>query len=280
LVLLGSVLPWAYIPDWQYFPGDAGYRQLVQIRDHYGYGNGHVIILIDQRYFEQALTWASAVTGAQVYPGNLLSLLRGDPYRRDLHRWFPPDMNGITEILLPSSLYSPDSLETGLLASAVVPGVPIYRVAASFNASSFLTSVGLPMSNSFWTNWTMKTATLGYTFSSANSQVNWTLRAQSPSAASRSLSYIRPVPNRSAESLYFLLSGSVNGAEGALEVEYQSGKATRYALDRVFPDPILIRLRLATGEVATQVKVTFWIAPGKASDQSWIRVGYMGLVTP
>ena len=278
LILVGSVLPWAYIPGWQYFPGDAGYRQLVQIRDHYGFGNGRVIILIDQRYFENALTWTEAVTGAQVHPGNLLSLLRGDPYRRDLHRWFPPDMSGVTEILLPSSLYSPDPLEAGLLASPLVPGVPYYRVAAGFNASSFLTSAALPLSNSFWTNWTLKAASLDSTFLTANSQVNWTLRAQTPSAAFRSLTYVRPMPNRSAESFYFLLSGSLNGAEGSIEVDYLSGKVATYAFDRVFPSPILIRMRLSPDEVATQLKVTFWVSPGKASDTSWLLVSYMGLV--
>ena len=257
---------------------DAGYRQLVQIRDHYGFGNGRVIILIDQRYFENALTWTEAVTGAQVHPGNLLSLLRGDPYRRDLHRWFPPDMNGVTEILLPSSLYSPDPLEAGLLASPLVPGVPYYRVAAGINASSFLTSAALPLSNSFWTNWTLKAASLDSTFLTANSQVNWTLRAQTPSAAFRSLTYVRPMPNRSAESFYFLLSGSLNGAEGSIEVDYLSGKVATYPFDRVFPSPILIRMRLSPDEVATQLKVTFWVSPGKASDTSWLLVSYMGLV--
>jgi len=278
LLLLGSVLPWAYIPDWQYFPGDASYRQSVQIRDHYGYGNERVIILIDQRYYEKALTWTAAVTGAQVYPGNLLSLLRDDPYRLDLHRWSAPDLNGVTEILLPSSLYSPDPLEEGLLASPVVAGVPYYSVAAGFNASSFLASAALPLSNSFWTNWTLKSASLDSTFSTANSQLNWTLRAQTPGAVSRSLTYARPVPNRSAESFYFLLSGSLSGAEGTIEVDYLSGKAATYALDRVFPSPILIRMRLSADEVATQVKVTLWVSAGKASDASWVHIGYMGLV--
>jgi hypothetical protein len=280
LVLLGSVLPWAYIPDWQYFPGDAGYRQLVEIRDHYGYGNARLIILIDQRYYERALTWASAVTGAQVYPGNLLSLLRGDPYRRDLHRWFPPDMGGVTEILLPSSLYSPDSMEMGLLASANAPGVPYYRVAMAFNASSFLTAAALPLSNSFWTNWTLQTASLGSMLSTTSSQINWTVPSQTSSMAFRSVSYIRPLPNRSAESLYVVLSGSLTGTEGALEVDYQSGRAVTYTFDRIFSDPLLIRMRLSTSEIPTQIKVTFWVASGKAIDTSWLRVGYMGLLSP
>ncbi len=280
LMLLGSVLPWAYIPGWQYFPGDAAYRQLVQIRDQHGFGNRSVLVLIDQRYYENALLWSSAVTGARAYPGNLLSLLRGDPYQRDLHRWLPPDMNGVTEILLPSTLYSPDSMETGLLASGNVPGVLYHRVAVGFNASAFLIAAALPLSNSFWTNWTLETARLDHTFSTASSQVNWTLRAQTSSPVSRSLSYIRPLPNRSAESLYILLSGSMNGAEGAIEVDYQSGNATSYAFDRIFPDSLLIRMRLSAGEIPTQAKVTFWVSPGKVSGESWVQVGYMGLVTP
>ena len=281
LVLLGSVLPWAYVPDWQYFPGDAGYKQLVQIRDAYGYGNGQVIVLIDQRYFENALTWTSAVTGAQVYPGNLLSLLRGDPFRRDLHRWFPPDMNGVTEILLPASLYNPDSMEKGLLSvGTAAPGVPYYRVTAGFNASSYLLSAGLAESNSFWTNWTLQTSSLSQIFSTANSHLNWTLPGQSPSPASRSVSYIRLLSNRTAESLYFLVSGSLNGVEGSINLDYQSGNSASYALDRILPGPLLIRMRLSGGEVPKELRVTFSLPESRASQDSWTQISYLGLVTP
>jgi hypothetical protein len=281
LVLLGSVLPWAYVPDWQYFPGDAGYKQLVQIRDAYGYGNGQVIVLIDQRYFENALTWTSAVTGAQVYPGNLLSLLRGDPFRRDLHRWFPPDMNGVTEILLPASLYNPDSMEKGLLSvGTAAPGVPYYRVTAGFNASSYLLSAGLAESNSFWTSWTLQTSSLSQTFSTANSRLNWTLPGQSPSPTPRSVSYVRPLSNRTAESLYFLVSGSLNGVEGSINLDYQSGNSASYALDRILPGPLLIRMRLSGGEVPKQLRVTFALPESRASQDSWTQISYLGLVTP
>ena len=280
LVLLGSILPWAYIPSWQYFPGDAGYRQLVQIRDHYGYGNGKVVVLIDQRYYETALTWSAAVTGTQVYPGNLLSLLRGDPYKQDLHRWTRPDMNGVTAILLPSTLYAPDAMETGILTPGDVAGVPYYQIASGFNASSFLAAAGLPLSNSFWTNWWWDTSTLDHTFSTANSQLNWTLRAQSPSPESRSVSYVRTLPNRSEGSLYVLVSGSLNGAQGSIEIDYQSGNATSYAFDRILPNSLLVRMRLPAGEIPSQVKVTFWVPPNMTSSTSWLHVGYMGLASP
>ena len=280
LVLLGSVLPWAVIPEWQYFPGDAAYRQLVEIRDQYGFGNRSLLILIDQRYFADALLWTSAVTGAQVYPGNLLSLLRGDSYWRDIHRWVRPDLSGVTEVLLPSTLYAPDSMEMGLLTSGVVPGVPYYRVAGGFNASAFLTAAALPLSNSFWTNWTLNTSGLGHTFSSANSRLNWTLPAQSSSAEFRSVSYVRALPNRTAESLYLLVSGSLTGAQGSIEVDFQSGNATSYAFDRILPDPLLIRIRLPAGEIPSQAKVTFWVSPGTESDDGWVQFAYMGLVSP
>ena len=280
LILLGSVLPWAYIPDWQYFPGDAGYRQLIQVRDHYGYGNRSVMVLIDQRYYERALTWAAAVTGTQVYPGNLLSLLRGDPYRLDLHRWAHPDMSGVTEILLPSTLYSPDSMEAGLLSPGDVSGVPYYRVETGFNASSFLLAAKLSQSNSFWTNWWCDTSTLDHTFSTANSQLNWTLRAQSKSTEARSVSYVRTLPNRSAESLYFLVSGSLNGAQASVEVDYRSGNTTGYAFNWILPDPLLVRMPFSIGEVPSQVKVTFWVSPGTTSDTGWLDVRYMGFVSP
>jgi hypothetical protein len=280
LVLVGSIIPWTYIPEWRYFPGDAAYRQLVQIRGYHSFGNGSILILIDQRYRDDALFWASAVTGSQVYPGSLLSLLRGDPYKRDLHRWFPPDMRGVTEVLLPSTLYSPDSLETQLLVPENVPGVPRYRVAPTFNSSSFLKSAALALSNSFWMNWTLETASLGSTLSTAGSQVNWTLEAQTSSAAPHSVSYIRAFPNRYAESLYIFLSGSMNGLEGAIEVDYRSGNAAVYSFDQIFPGPMLIRMRLGAGEIPAQAKVTFWVPPGKSSAVSWVQLTYMGLVTP
>ena len=280
LILLGSVLPWTYIAEWQYWPGDATYRQLVQIRDHYGFGNRSILILIDQRYYESASLWTSAVTGAEVFPGNLLSLLRGDPYRRELHRWIYPDLNGVTEILVPSTLYSPDSLETSLLSTGKVSGVPSYRVAGTFNVTSFLTAAALPLSNSFWMNWTLESSTLNATLSNGSSRVNWTLRAQPSNEKTRWASYLRPLPNRTAESLYFLVSGSLNGAGGSVEVDYLSGNVTTYALDRILPDPLLIRMRLSGSEVPKLVKVTFWVAEGKASLAGWTQCSYMGLVTP
>jgi hypothetical protein len=280
LILLGSVLPWTYIAEWQYWPGDATYQQLVQIRDHYGFGNRSILILIDQRYYESGSLWTSAVTGAEVFPGNLLSLLRGDPYRRELHRWIYPDLNGVKDVLVPSTLYSPDSMETRLLSIGKVSGVPSYRIAGTFNVSSFLAAAALPLSNSFWTNWTLDSATLDTTFSNATSRVNWTLRAQSPNQATRWASYVRSLPNRTAESLYFLVSGSLNGAEGAIEVNYWSGNVTTYALDRILPGPLLIRMRLAGAEAPKLIKVTFWVSEGKASLAGWTQSSYMGLVTP
>jgi hypothetical protein len=280
LILLGSVLPWTYIAEWQYWPGDATYRQLVQIRDHYGFGNKSILILIDHRYYESGSLWTSAVTGAEVFPGNLLSLLRGDPYRREIHRWVYPDLNGVREVLVPSTLYSPDSMEARLLSIGKVSGVPSYRVAGTFNVSSFLAAAALPLSNSFWTNWTLESATLDTTLSNASSQVNWTLRAQSPNQATRWASYARPLPNRTAESLYFLVSGSLNGAEGVVEVHFWSGNVTTYALDRILPGPLLIRMRLAGAEAPKLIKVTFWVSEGKTSLAGWTQSSYMGLVTP
>jgi hypothetical protein len=280
LILLGSVLPWTYIAEWQYWPGDATYRQLVQIRDHYGFGNKSILILIDHRYYESGSLWTSAVTGAEVFPGNLLSLLRGDPYRREIHRWVYPDLNGVREVLVPSTLYSPDSMEARLLSIGKVSGVPSYRVAGTFNVSSFLAAAALPLSNSFWTNWTLESATLDTTLSNASSRVNWTLRAQSPNQATRWASYARPLPNRTAESLYFLVSGSLNGAEGVVEVHFWSGNVTTYALDRILPGPLLIRMRLAGAEAPKLIKVTFWVSEGKTSLAGWTQSSYMGLVTP
>lgn len=279
LVLAGSVIPWAYIPEWRYFPGDAAYSQLVEIRNRYGFGNQSVLVLIDHRNFEQGFLWASAVTGAQVYPGNLLSLLRDDPYPRDPHRWLSADLDGVSVILLPSTLYAPDSMESQLLSSGV-PGVPQYRVGGPFNVSSFLASAKLPLANSFWENWTGGDTALEHTFSTANSQLTWSLRAQSPTVETRSTSYVRPLLNRSAETLYILVSGSLNGAEGAIEVEYRSGSVTRYMLDRILPNPLLVRIPLPAGEIAMQAKITLWVAGGRVSSEGWIQIGFLGLLSP
>jgi hypothetical protein len=171
-------------------------------------------------------------------------------------------------------------MEARLLSIGKVSGVPSYRVAGTFNVSSFLAAAALPLSNSFWTNWTLESATLDTTLSNASSQVNWTLRAQSPNQATRWASYARPLPNRTAESLYFLVSGSLNGAEGVVEVHFWSGNVTTYALDRILPGPLLIRMRLAGAEAPKLIKVTFWVSEGKTSLAGWTQSSYMGLVTP
>ena len=76
------------------------------------------------------------------------------------------------------------------------------------------------------------------------------------------------------------MSGSLTGAQGSIEVDFQSGNATSYAFDRILPDPLLIRIRLPAGEIPSQAKVTFWVSPGTESDDGWVQFAYMGLVSP
>jgi hypothetical protein len=86
--------------------------------------------------------------------------------------------------------------------------------------------------------------------------------------------------NRTAESLYFLVSGSLNGVEGSINLDYQSGNSASYALDRILPGPLLIRMRLSGGEVPKQLRVTFSLPESRASQDSWTQISYMGLMTP
>ncbi len=279
LLLVGSVLPYTYIAEWTYWPGEAAYKELVQVRQTYGFGNRSVLILIEPRYFETGLLWASAVTGAEVYPGNLISLLRGDPYRREIHVWIRPDLTGVREVLLPSTLYLPDAYEKPLLSPGTVTSVPVYRVDRGFNVSTFFSDAQLPLATSFWADWYLSSATLGYRFFSTNAHVLWTFEPQPVAASvSRWVALARPLPSEPMGALYILASGGLGGASGEITVFYADNSTTSLALDRVSPEPTLSRIRLDPGRAPARLQIIFWVDAGRTSGAGWFAVDFMALV--
>ncbi len=276
LILIGSVIPVTYAAVWTNWLGSASYQELVAIRDAYGFGNASVVLLIEPAHYERGLYWASAITGVRTYPGYLLSLLRGDPYREDVGIWTPFPLGGVREILAPRTLYAPDSFEQRLLGPSKVPTVRSYSSATGYDPRTFTTNASLSLAASFWRGWTLHGRSFSNTFSNQSSHVMWTLEAQTPREEVRWVSYDRLLPAARAESLYLVSAGSLGGARGTVEVYYDDGTSTSFRFDGVWHDPTIARVALQPLTLE-RVRVVFWIDPGDATVAGWFEISFMAL---
>jgi hypothetical protein len=278
LMLIASVIPLTYVPMWTHWPGQRAYDELVGIRNAYGFGNASIGILIDSRNMQRGFYWAGAVTGARVYPGNLLGLLRGDPYREDRNLWTEWDTHDIREILIPTSLYMPNSFERSLLSPSKEPMVLTYRMSNGFSPSGFLANKNLPLVDSFATGWTLDGARFVHTFTASDSSLYWDLVGQGPRPERRWVSYERPLAGRAGQSLYLLSAGSLGGAHGVLEVLYSDGTTLDFPLGWIWDKENLNRVTLDSTKLLAKLKIVFWIDPDETTDPGWLKISYMAML--
>jgi hypothetical protein len=98
-------------------PSDKTLNELYWIRDHY-YGQ-NTILLMNESSFLTYGYWPIAITGAQIYRGNLLDLLTGKP---DMYFVYYSNPNNYTILLIsgenntdPNALYNPDFIERQII---------------------------------------------------------------------------------------------------------------------------------------------------------------------
>jgi hypothetical protein len=266
------------VPIYTYWPGQRGYDELVAIRNAYGFGNTSIGILIDIRNMESSFYWAGAVTGAKVYPGNLLGLLRGDPYREDRNLWREWDTHGIREVLIPVSLYTPNSFERSLLSPSKEPMVLTYRMSDGFSPSGFLANTNLLLANSFANGWTLDDAHFVHSFNASNTSLSWDFVGQAPRAERRWVSYERFLTARAGQSLYFLSAGSLGGAGGILQVLYSDGSTTDFPLGWVWEGRNLNRVALEPTKLLVKLRIVFWIDPDETTNPGWLEISYMAIL--
>jgi len=139
-------------------PSQSGLSELIWIRDHFGYDNQHIIIVVRD---PSSYLWALAYNGGLVYFGNVLYLLANqtdysllnspDPQIRSdyIGSWqrlwvygvLQRINSGTYQIILPSDLYKPDVLEMqslvavgeGLLETRIMDSVSISRLLEAWN---------------------------------------------------------------------------------------------------------------------------------------------------
>lgn len=275
VLVVASVLPWTYVGQWTYFPGETAYNQLVKIRDRYGFGNQSLIIVIEQSEFDRGYLWTRAVTGSQVYPGSFLSLLRRDPYRFESHHWVVPNLAGVEEVLFPTPLYSVDSFERGHLEETSAPGIFRYRVDANFSANDFLADPSLPLARTYWEQWYVTSSVMNHSFSASEAGLHWVFYPHSGDAGVRWISYERPLPANLTESLYAMISGALVGLEGAVEIYYADQAVTSYRLDKLRTEQTLVKIAMDESNRPGKVRVIFWLEPGETSDAGWFNLDLM-----
>lgn len=277
-LLVATVLPQTFVPGWTFWPGPTAYEELDRIRDAYGFGNASVLILVDEARFEDAFLWTRAVTGSQTYPGNLLSLLRGDPYQLDQHQWIPPDLTGVREVLIPRTLYTPDAFERTLVASGPVPEVWVYATSLAFDPDAFTSDRARPLADDFWRFWNATQTDLEVQFEATSGGLLWQLPGQPATPEARCVVYSRPLPAGTHESLYLLTAGAPAGVPAELAVRYEDGNVTSGSLEALHTDPRLLRIPLAPGRIAERMDVRLCVDPWQPVSEGWLRIDFMALV--
>jgi hypothetical protein len=116
LLLFSSVLPRAYIPQYVYRPSDEGMQQLGWLQKTYGFGNRTVLILVEGSLDdpENRFRWTHAITGADVYKGDIFDLLNGRIFQIDQSHWLSYNYSQYAEVLIPGALYNVGSLEKSI----------------------------------------------------------------------------------------------------------------------------------------------------------------------
>lgn len=84
LLILLTALPNSYIPDHVMRPSQDAMEQLKWIRDHYGFENRSIIVLVNKKvpmasgsWIGNYLDWAVSEVGQVIYPGSLIEFVQG-----------------------------------------------------------------------------------------------------------------------------------------------------------------------------------------------------------
>ncbi len=277
VILLATVVPTSYVAGYTYWPGEATYLQLQSIENAYGFSNSSVLILTDRAYFETGFQWASAITGDQVYSGNLFGLLRGDPFEREHLRWVYPDLSNVSEVLVPSTLYTPDAVERQFLSPGSAPGVSEYPTARSYDSGVLFSNKTLQLATNFTQDWALSTSTMNHTFTSSGTELNWSWPSLPTSPDGRWFTYDRFLAAFSEQSLYVLAGGSLGGANGEIDVFYSDQHVTTYPLADLPAQPSLIRMSLQAQETPFRVRVSFFVYQGDATGEGWFDIQFMAM---
>ena len=141
LLILVSVLPSAFIPEYVYYPDGETMRQIRELSRMYGFENGSVVFPVfnsparplEPRSSPHVAGWMRAYLGEVVYEGHLLELLNGQP---DVHGYVYGDLLGRV-IVLADRAYMLTGFEKGL-GEEVADGVYEVRVNESLLEGEWL----------------------------------------------------------------------------------------------------------------------------------------------
>lgn len=277
-ILLASAIPRATIVEYIYRPTIQGMNQLSWIQNHYGYGNNSILILVQGPLDdpENRLRWTQAITGADVYKGDLVNLISGRTFQIDQSHWQTFNFSDYSEIILPGALYSITSLEKSIATQIANNLYSIKNINYS-QIESLIKTSALLIEDDFSQNWINTANQISHSFSFSNGDFYISNLTFLGSTSCR-LTYEKLILcSDNFSKIVVQASGNLTNISANIEIYYKDATSDSLSITSFIKlDPSIYATQLSSKSV-DRIEITISPASLNAFSNCWLEINYIAL---
>jgi hypothetical protein len=252
MTLTVSVLPRPYILQLYYErPSQELERQLDWIAQRYGYGNEKVLILAtyDENYYPHIRRWMRAISGNDVYVGELIRFLNGQPdwlvsgstaawLSESMIPYYRSNLSQYSLIIMPETIYSIGQFEQFVSNKVDDQNIYVFQMPTISQTKDFIEHLVLNNSvwldNTFDSGWTHVNTEVELKHSFLTDGTGLTIQIEN-SGENASLAYEKVLPEIVGARFFFMkVKGNfTSGVSGSFKVYYKDNSET----SMTYPDP-------------------------------------------
>jgi len=251
MTLTVSVLPRPYIPNLYYErPSEELERQLDWIAQRYGYGNDRVLILAtyDENYYPHMRQWMRAISGNDVYVGELIRFLNGQPdwlvsgstaawLSETMIPYYISNLSQYSLLIMPGTIYSIGQFDRCVSSKVDSQNIYVFQMPSNLQTKDFIEHFVL--NNSVWlddtfdSGWKRVHTEVELKHSFLNDGTGLTIRIEN-SGENASLVYEKVLPEIVGTQFFLKVKGNLTSeVHGSIRTYYTDNSETIM----VYPDP-------------------------------------------
>jgi len=263
MTLTVSVLPRPYISHLYYErPSEELERQLNWIAKRYGYGNDRVLILAmyDENYYPHMRRWMHALSGNDVYVGELIRFLNGQPdwlvsgstaawLSESMIPYYRSNLSQYSLIIMPETIYSIRQFDRFVSNKVEGQNIYVFQMPTILQTKDFIEHFVL--NNSVWSDdtfdsgWALVSTEVELKHNFLNNGTGLTIQIEN-SGENASLVYEKVLPEIVGTRFFFLkVKGNLTSeVRGSIMINHKDSNETIM----VYPDPNGKNVMLSSSE--------------------------------